>query len=102
MKTPSPIRSEKKVRIRYFFIFTAQSDMGFICSFLIVSRMFFLRDILEMIMDRSEASSELFLGSMYQSADSAYRDSQYITDFSIVASLDILEDDDFSMFIREH
>lgn len=47
-----------------------------------------------MIMDRGEASLELFFGSVDKSADSAYRDFEYITDLFIVASFDIFEDDD--------
>ena len=101
IKIPSQIRSEKKVRMRYFLLFTTQIGIGSICSFLIVSRMFFLRDILEMIMDRRKASLELFFGSVYECTDSAYGNSQDITDLFIVSSFDILEDDDFSLLRRE-
>ena len=63
--------------------------------------MVFLRDILEMIIDRSETSLELFLGSMDESTNSTYRYPENITDLIVVFSLHILEDDYFSLFRSE-
>ncbi len=96
------MRSQNRIIMRYFLLFTADVDIGSIWSFLILSSMFFLRDILDMVMNGSKMSLKLFLRSMDESPNSTYRNSQYITDFFIVASFDILQYDDFSLFIREY
>ncbi len=78
IKIPRLIKRRKNAIIKYFLLITVAIEIGSIWSFLIFSSMFFLIVILEMIMNRTKISLELFFGSMDQGSDGTYRNSQYI------------------------